>query len=68
MARPKENEDLEKVTFRLYKGDCLRLAQAYPDLGPNRATRLILRAHLNKIESRTVLPGVDIDIDLEDVA
>ncbi len=68
MARAKENEDLEKVTFRLYKGDCQRLAEAYPDLGPNRATRLILRAHLTKIESRLAPPGVDIDIDLEDVA
>jgi hypothetical protein len=65
MARPKGPEDLEKVTVRLFKGDMARLAAVYSDLGTNKAVRQLIRAHLNKIDASTKMPGVDIDLDLE---
>jgi hypothetical protein len=55
-----DNDNLEKVSVRLYRGDLARLRRKYPVSGASYALRELLRNHLNSVDE----PAPDISIDI----
>lgn len=59
------NEDLQKHTLNLYRGDYEKIQQLYPDLGAARAIRHIIRQFLDRCESEaTNMPSAPVDFNL----
>lgn len=68
MSRPKSPIDLEKVTLNLFKGDWEFIATRYPNIGPSRVIRDLVRMHRRKLEKSTEdlqLTDLDLEIDFE---
>jgi len=64
----KNNEDLVKVTIRLYDGDKEELDEFYPSLGHNRVIRDLVRKHIRLLRERIShrAEPAPIDLSLED--
>jgi hypothetical protein len=69
---PREKENLEKVTVRLYIGDKEELNSFYPQLGYNKVVRKLITDHLKKLRERVNQKrsetNDDDDIDLSSIA
>ena len=50
---PRSEEELQKHTFHLYKGDYQKLQELYPDLGAAIIIRNLVRKYLTNIENKT---------------
>ena len=61
MARRK-NDDLQKVTLNLRRGDMSKMAEMFPDIGSSVAIRTLVSTYLDKYY-RTSSPK-DIDANL----
>lgn len=48
----KVDEELEKVTVRLFDGDREALQNYYPSLGYNKAIRTLVRKHLRALDEK----------------
>lgn len=60
---PRKEEDLEKVTIRLFRGDAEKLSQIYPNVGYNEAIRKIVRNHIRTIEERKSMLRSQVDLE-----
>lgn len=47
---PEEEEELEKVTIRLFNGDKDDIMAFYPKLGYNKAIRILVRKHVRALK------------------
>lgn len=63
---PRQRLDLERVSYRLYRGDNARLAAYYGAVGINNAVRAIIRRHLNFLDEqqRRNAPGELVDLSV----
>jgi len=62
---PRDNEDLEKKTIRLHRGDADILQQFYPRLGYNKAIRVLVRNHIKTLQERTAQTTANAIPDIE---
>lgn len=64
---PRPNEDLEKKTIRLHRGDTGILEKFYPTMGYNAAIRKLVRKHCRALEERAsqAEAGTHLELDLE---
>jgi len=62
---PRPNEDLEKVTIRLHRGDTKVLEQFYPSVGYNAAIRKLVRKHCRALEEQASQAEAEITTDID---
>lgn len=66
MSRRKEPEPLEKETINLFRGDFEKLQTLHPTMGAGKVIRLLVRAHLDKVqasaEQETQTPRMEVEL------
>lgn len=53
--RRREKEPIEKVSLNLYRDEFGKLQDLYPELGAGKVIRMLVRAHLRKIDLKTLM-------------
>lgn len=60
----KAEEDLQKHTFNLFKGDMDKLKEIYSEVGATTVVRQLVRTHLNKIVKPVDIKKVKSEVEL----
>lgn len=74
MPRPKNPEELVKVTLNLNLADYDRLKVMYPQHGPQKVIRALVKAHVNRVTRRVaetteaLVPELTIDLTEAELA
>ena len=57
-------QDWDRKTLNLKPGQFSRLQQLYPEHGASAIIRLLIDAHLRRIETETQSPKLEVNIDV----
>jgi hypothetical protein len=61
---PKAEEELEKVTLNMYRGDMDRLREFYPDIGASAMVRRLVRRFIVQVEKEGG-PRIDTEVEIK---
>lgn len=67
MPRRKEIEELKKHLVNLYEGDYEKLQVLHPRLGASKAIRLMVRAHIQRVEEAQAQNAKPVQLDLDNI-
>lgn len=59
-----KNNDLQKCTMNLFRGDYAKLQDLYPDIGAATIIRRIVRKFIDQIEEKGQAVDAEIDVKL----
>jgi len=62
-----EESSLIAIKLRIFEGDKERLAAYYPSCGYQKAIRLLVHAHLKKLDERFAQAGGNDSINIEEI-
>lgn len=62
MAKVREDEETQKHTLHLFKGDFEQLQQLYPDLGASVIIRRLVRKKLEEMNGKMKQVNVEVDL------
>ena len=74
MAAQKEIEPLLKITLNVYASDYQRLRDHYPQHGPQKVIRALIRGHFNKLDkamaeiAAPLIPHLDVELTQEELS
>ena len=61
----KKQPDMTKHTLWFFAGDFAKLSEFYPEIGASHVVRVLVRKHIEKIESQVKTPDLsEVEIDL----